>query len=114
MKDVINLGMSYDGPSGSIAIKDSDEPKKHYPSFHYSGDQELGLPKSGEMTVRFKEVESSHSDRDGKKTYSCTVEIREILDVEAESDERPAKSHDESSAVLDKLMEARMRSKGKY
>lgn len=109
MKDAINLGMSYDGPVE--VMKDSDEPKKHYPSFHYEGDEDLGLPKEGTMTIKFKKVESSHSERGERTKYACTVEVHEITDVEAERDERPAKSHDESSAVLDELMAERMASK---
>jgi hypothetical protein len=58
--------------------------KMSYPAFHYSGEQELDLPSSGIMTVRFKKCASSESENsEGKEQYSCTVEVLEILSIEA-------------------------------
>jgi hypothetical protein len=108
----IDLGMSYDGPcEATMAVVKDSEPRKHYPSFHYEGDEDLGLPKEGTMTVKFKKVGSSRSERGDKTQYSCTVEVHDIVDVGGERDERPARSHDESSAVLDKLMAEKMAGK---
>lgn len=97
--------MSY-SDTGPIEIS-----KEHYPSFHYEGSESLELPHEGTMTVRFKKTASSVSERDGKKHYSCTVEVRSIEDVEADKDDSPTRKHNDSEDALDKLMSNRMKGK---
>jgi len=80
--------------------------EKYYPSFHYSGEEELDLPDEGEMTVRFRVVERTESERNGKKTCSYTIEVQSIEDVEEENDDSPTKSYDEAGSALDKIAEA--------
>lgn len=105
----IDLGMSYDNP-GPVS---TDSSKQHYPSFHYEGDESLDLPHEGTMTIRFKKPSSSVSERDGKKHYSCTVEVLSIEDVDAEEDESPTRKHNDSEEALDSLMSERMKGKKK-
>lgn len=92
-----------------------EDSKKRYPTFTYEGDEEMELPKEGKMTVHFCKVASSESERNGKKHYSCTVEVKHILDVDAEDyeDDAPTKSYNKDSEnALDELMEKKMKEKG--
>lgn len=58
------------------------------------------------MTVRYKKTSSSMSenDRDGK-SYSCGIEVREIVSVSGEEVEAPSKRNRDAEDALDKLME---------
>jgi hypothetical protein len=77
-----------------------------YPSFHYSGDEELELPDSGTMTIRFKKSGSSEStDSKGKERYSCTIDVQEIVSVEAGSGKKSAAR--ESEDALDAIAKKR-------
>lgn len=96
-----------------VAITSSpDSDKVHYPTFNYAGSEELGIPKSGTMTVKYKEVSSTHSDRDGKKRYECTVEIQEIISVNGGDVKAPTKSGSEAGDALDKLAKEKSDAKG--
>lgn len=103
----IDLSMTYSEPHKM------DMPDRHYPSFHYEGEESLDLPHEGTMTIRFKKPSSSVSERDGKKHYSCTVEVLSIEKVKGEEDDSPTRKHNSSEEELDKLMSERMKSKKK-
>lgn len=107
----IDLGEKYGESVASPTQPVMD--KKHYPSFHIEGDEDLGLPKEGEMTICFCVTNESRSENaDGKKHYSCTVEVRSIEDVDDEEPEAPAHGSDKAvSDVLDSLMEKHMAAK---
>ena len=78
----------------------------HYPSFTVEGDKDLGLPYEGTMLVRFcKREETSRTDSDGKKHYSCQIQVKEIISVEGDEDsEAPSKSYGkDTEAALDAL-----------
>jgi hypothetical protein len=59
-----------------------------------------GLPEEGELTVRYKVVSKSTNERDGKKSCTLTLEVREIVEVEREEEE-----DDSAESALDKLAE---------
>lgn len=101
----IELSMSYDLPTDPMQAKSSE---KHYPSFTYDGPTELGLPESGTMTIRYKEVRREESKRNGVERYSCTIEVQEILSAKGERDERPSKVDKSTEDALDGLMRKRM------
>ena len=77
----LNLDMASEEPTCCLSsMKDNT----YYPSFHYSGDQELALPDEGTMTIRFKRTGmSTNTDRDGEEHYSCSVDVVEIISVGA-------------------------------
>lgn len=109
MKNVdLDLGQTskemYGEPTGTLTK--SDEPdRKHYPSFHYEGPEELPIPDQGKMTVEYAIVRSTNSkDRDGKEHYSCDVEIREICCVD-KGVEQPTKRDTSTEDALDRLMD---------
>lgn len=90
----------------------SDEPKKYYPSFHYSGDKPLRIPTEGEMVVRYKKVSSEHRTSDDKDHYSCTIEVREIVSVDHEDYEAPAGNKmKDAEEALDAIREAKAKMK---
>lgn len=103
-----DLGQSEKEMYGLVAAPEMkvQEDRVQYPSFHYEGEAELGIPEKGKMTVEYETVsESSSKGRDGKERYACTVEIRKILAVEGEV-EQPTKRDTSTSDALDKLVEA--------
>ncbi len=112
----IDLGQTYGDMCCPSPMKmDSKEETKHFPSFTYDGEEELGLPKEGIMEVSFRVVRETRSENsDGKKNYSCTVELRSIIDFEGEEEmEAPAKSDMTVSDALDALMKEKMKSSKK-
>jgi hypothetical protein len=58
------------------------------------------------MTIHYKIVESTQSDRDGVHKYECCVEVHRILNSKAEKDERPSRSDTSASDALDALAAA--------
>lgn len=106
----IDLGMSYEE---SMPVSPKEDRKKHYPTFTYEGDEEMELPEEGKMTIHFCKVASTESERNGKKHYSCTVEVKHILDVDAGDyeDDAPTKKYNGAEDALDRLMEKKMKEK---
>ena len=95
------------GRSGGPCCVSSPSEEKYYPSFTIDGDENLGLPKEGTMTIKFKKTgESMNTGRDGKTHYSCHIDILEILDTEG------AKAKDEEKSTGDVLDEY-IKEKGK-
>lgn len=103
----IDLGMNYDD-MGPMEVSE-----EHYPSFHYEGPEDLGLPDEGVMKIHFCKTASGMTERDDKKRYSCTVEVKKILDVEAEKDDSPTKRDRSSEDALDAIMAAVMKKKNR-
>jgi hypothetical protein len=103
MKTAIDLGYTYDnGPCAPCEVKSqTDAPKKHYPCLHIDCGSSLlkNLPDEGEVTIRFKVTSRNTNERDGKKTCSLTLEAREILDVDVESEDE----EESGESALDKL-----------
>lgn len=66
------------------------------------------------MTVRYKKVSSSEheSERDGK-TYSCCIEVREIVSAESDEVEAPSKRDRSAEDSLDSLMAEKEKSSKK-
>lgn len=81
------------------------ERREHFPSFHIESDKKLDLPHEGTMTIRFKKVGfSMREDSDGEETYSCDVEVHEVVDAYSDEPNAPAKSHSkETENALDEL-----------
>lgn len=107
----IDLGKSYKESMPSVQdMKD----EMSYPSFHVDGDKDLGLPYEGTMTVRYcKREETSRTDADGDKHYSCQIQVKEIISVEAEEgSEAPSKSYSkDAESALDELVKERLSAK---
>jgi len=106
---------------------ETSAPGKRYPTFTYSGPDEVDLPDEGEMTIEFRKVASS-KPQGGSSNHSCTIEVQKIVSVDPEAgegadDTEPADEGEptppasnkstESGSALDALMAAHMASKGK-
>lgn len=78
---------------------------KRYPTIYYDGDEPLGLPKEGTMTIAFKRISESSSETEGKQSYSCTVEVQKITAIDGAVD-APSKKYDEAGDALDTIMKA--------
>lgn len=84
---------------------------EHYPEFHYSGKEKLDIPHEGVMTIRYKKTSSTMNDNERSgKTYSCSVEVREVISVESDDPEAPTKSNRETEDALDALVAEKKKS----
>lgn len=103
MNTPIDLGHKMD--QGLCSAPEPVNPaRKWYPSFNYSGSEELDLPKEGTMTIKFCVTREVEEKRDGKEHYSCEIEVKEILEVEGEEEVgAPTKSGTEAGVALDDL-----------
>ena len=90
------------GPCCPETMPMAKAPEKYYPTIHIVKDEKVAFPHDGKMTVTFHKVSSTESDRGGKKRYECTLEIREIVELETEKGSKP--SYKESENALDALM----------
>jgi hypothetical protein len=94
----IDLGKPMGGPMSKPEPMSVNTKEKYYPCLYLDWDDEYDLPESGVMEVRFvKKSETTRTNSEGK-SQSVELEIREILDVEAEADEEEEPAGD----VLDK------------
>lgn len=85
----------------------SDE---HYPSFHFSGDEPLDIPHEGTMTIRYKKTSSAMSKGSKGESYSCTIDVQEIVSAEGKKGaEAPSKRDKSAEESLDKLMSDHMK-----
>lgn len=87
-------------PQGPLVNR---SPSESFPTIHFSGPEELGLPKSGKMEVEFKVIREVESTTNGKDWYECDVQVRKILRVEETRDERPSKRDTSTEDNLDRL-----------
>lgn len=55
-----------------------EPPDDYYPTVHIERKEPFELPEEGTMTVTFKRISVEDSERDGKKRFSCTLELRSI------------------------------------
>jgi hypothetical protein len=103
-----NLGM------GSMTSASEGSDGKHYPSFHYSGPEELDLPDEGSMEICFcKTSETSRVLPNGKHWYECTIEVKCFGDVE-EDDEDDDEGDDEGPGTdAEKALDTIARALGK-
>lgn len=74
----------------------SDGPA-HYPTLYISDISE-SLPEGGEITFKFKKVSETKSNRNGEKTHSVDLEMREICDVKGAKSKK-----DDAGENLDRL-----------
>jgi len=98
----INLELKSKGGLYTASKPDGED---KYPSLHYTGPDELDLPETGEMTVRFRvKREVSEVNSQGVHHYNCDIEVSEILKVKGDDDfTPPAKSGNEAEDALDRL-----------
>ena len=110
----IDLAMK---PHGSPVEFNPEEP--HYPHTHLESHEPLDLPENGTITFHYKKTGSSMSERDGKKHYSCELELHVVLDAKAD-DEHPEEEKSDSKKTSDALdeharnYEKKMSKKGAY
>jgi hypothetical protein len=84
----------------------NDMGKPYYPSVHLTKDKEYPFPDEGTMVVKFKVTSRSENERDGKKTYSCTLELRAIEKIEDKKANKKTDAYAERSEILDRLRDA--------
>lgn len=94
----IDLGKKMSGGPIAVEVPPPEKREKYYPCLYLDWDDEYDLPASGEMTVRFRK--KSETTRTGERgtSQSVELEIREILDVEADKTSKK----ESASEALDK------------
>lgn len=98
----MNVSLEIQSKCCDMAVE-ADMEKSYYPSFHYSGPEELPIAKEGKMLVEYKIVSSEERERNGEESYSCCVEIRRILEAEPEEGDMPTRRDTSTSDALDAL-----------
>lgn len=108
MSDSISLAQSY-GDESAIPSSISREPS--YPSFHYSGTEDLDLPDEGTMTIKYRVRSETHAtDKSGQKHYECSIEVQSIEKVKGEAETYKKKK--DAGDYLDELMKAKQDEEG--
>lgn len=103
MKKDINLALP--SSSGDILSSTAKEARPEYPTLHLDGYETLDLPKEGTITFKYAlKSETKSKGRDGKEKYSCVLEIKKLVTVQKERDERPYKRDTSTEDSLDSLM----------
>jgi hypothetical protein len=98
----LNLDLGEKSPfAGEPISVRRDEP--YYPTFTYSGDEELELPKSGKMLIEYKESRREETEDDRGERYTCTIQVRKIISVEGAKEEKDVRADDALDAIRDAL-----------
>lgn len=96
--DIGGMGLMIQPESGP------SDSQKSYPSFRYSGPEELDLPDEGTMEVKFKKVSETSSTRpSGKRWYECCIEVQCICEVESDEPNSPTSRDTSAEDALDTL-----------
>lgn len=77
----------------------------NFPTVHFEGPEELGLPKRGRMIVEFEVVREVETETPKGHWYSCDIQLKRIESAEEEKDMRPSKRDTSTEDNLDRLME---------
>lgn len=87
-----------------VAISSQDV---RFPTFHVELEEDHDFPHSGEMTIQFKKVASSMNRREGEKPrYSCTFEVRKIVELYPdETKEREPRTEEALDALAKEAVE---------
>jgi hypothetical protein len=97
-KGMIDLGKTF-SKEDCMAMDPCKDKSVHYPTLYVSGidDVEIDALPEGEFTftAKAKLLSSTESFRDGKRTYSCEIEIQSIK-PEGGSRKKKSKSTEES------------------
>lgn len=110
----VNIDLAQENDFGPVEIKRDDV---HYPTFHVETDKEIPFPHEGEMTIKFKKVSSSMSEReDGKTRYSCSIEVQKITELypEKSDEDREPKTEEALDKLAKMVSEARKAGKSSY
>jgi hypothetical protein len=94
------------GLSSPCCVSAEDKEKVVYPSFRYVGPKNLHLSDEGTMTIKFRKTRNVEEEKDGKSSYECEVEVREIVDATQATEEKT-----DTGSILDGLMKAVMEKK---
>lgn len=102
----LNVDLGQKGFAGPVSQSDEEV---HYPMLHTHTEEDLDLPMEGTMVIRYCVHRAvSVKDEDGKHTYDCDIEVKEIVSVNGDKKEvrPPARSGNDTESALDRLAEA--------
>jgi hypothetical protein len=109
MKTPIVLVQDFGGLGAQVCCPEKAE--QSHPELHYTGKEDLDLPQSGTMTVKFRvRSETRRAHKSGEQSYECCVEICSIEKVVP--DVEPYKRDKSAEEALDELMEKRGEDEG--
>lgn len=96
----IDLGKKMDGPIAVETPTPPHERKKYYPCLYLDWDEKYDLPKSGEMTVRFRKKQETTREGDHGSSQTVELDIEEILGVKADKERKS--DRESGSEALDR------------
>ncbi len=70
-----------------------------YPEFRVSGEDELGIPDEGTMTIKYRITREVSEKRGEKEHYSCTVEVQSIEKVSGQRNAPSKRDHSAEEAL---------------
>lgn len=83
--------------------KPCESPKEYYPCFYVSNNPKFhNIPKEGTAIITYKKVSETDSNRGGKETYSCDIEVRSF----EPTGKAPAKKTKSAEESVDENMNA--------
>lgn len=109
MKLNIKLGDKHPEYPSPCCGSDSVKDRVWYPELHITRKAPLEIPKEGTLTIRYKKIASSERE----ESYSCTIEVHEIVSAEGDEVDAPAKSDRSAEEALD-VLAATLKKEKKY
>ncbi len=112
----IDLGVSHE-PEATVEITQEAGPRKSYPTLYLKGDSPIDFGDAGTAEIKYKLVEKSEKNRDGKEEFCYELEVRgispqESMDVDEEEEEekyiKPKKAKGLTQNFGDMLDKAKM------
>lgn len=98
----VNIDLGSKGPECCMDAVSDSKSEVYYPSFHYSGEEDLDIPREGTMTVRYRMASKTESQgRNGDEHYSCTIDVLEIVSADGREPKKSAAR--ETEDALDAL-----------
>lgn len=98
MQDLnIDLGKTADEgciPCAPATVSEKGEPKKYYPSLYLDGLKDLDLPKEGKLLITYRLKSETHRETEDKESHSFEIEVRELVAVDGEQEEKKTASDD--------------------
>jgi hypothetical protein len=87
-----------------VPSSSGDCDKVYYPSLYLEGSSDLkSLPESGELTIRFRRVTFTTSERDGKQKISLELEVRAITGAKSGDADKEKSGEDALDELKDSI-----------
>lgn len=98
MPDFIDLGISYE-PKYTEERYEDEMGKKTYPCTYITSDKPIEFGDAGTAEIRYKLIEKTEKNRDGKEEYRYELELHGIMPMESGDMEEDDEEEDEEKPM---------------